>query len=203
MKKDKSTKPAVASAALEQILAGYDSLQAVVTELRNYPEFAEVSISTLFRWRSAETAGQGLPPRARRAVELLTPTERIEVSVPYHDAPLFLPLLVLEDALNIHAGQSLTKKFGFKLKQLKAKSGVDALTQLKHKKADLAFCFRHYRAASDSDFENCVRFCTYCEYDLDGVLLGAEADSLSRVHLRAIKFGYPAASAVGEFLESR
>jgi hypothetical protein len=198
-KQPKATAPA-APAALEQILSGYDSLQAVVSELRNYPEFAEVSVSTLFRWRSAEAAGEGLPPRARRAVQLLAPVERVEVSIPYHDAPLFLPLLVMEDELNMRVGEALTKKYGFKLKRLAAKSGVDALTQLKNNKADIAFCFRHFKAAAG--FDNCVRLCTYCEYDLDGVLMGVEADNLSRVHLREIKFGFPAASAVGEFLES-
>lgn len=161
-------------------------------DLRGFPRFPDITHVTLNRWLAAEKKGELLPERAQEAIELLSIPKLETLRIPFHDAPLALPLMIL-DALP-------DSQRTFKIERPDVSSGVEALEKLAGGHAEVAIAWRHARR-SEPARKRCARISEFVTYDLESVM-SEESARVVRVRsdLRTLKFGYPETSAVGEFL---
>lgn len=169
----------------------YLTLRTMADHLRRFDGFADVSHVTLSRWLKTEERNRPLPHRAQAAIQRLAvpPLERLRI--PFHDSPSALPVMMLTVQAE---GQRAVE-----VEKVPVSSGLEALKKVSDGAADIAIAYRHASPHAGAKSE---RLCGFVAYHLEGFYIEKDGWSIrSHADLQKVKFGFPAASAVGEFLD--
>src|SRR5262245_40132099 len=91
----------------------FGTLDAVAQALREFPQFDRVNRSTIQRWRKLEqdlrngrSRSKSAQARIRRAAQLLLGrSQQRHLRVPYYEAPLFVPVMLVQEPTRAYGAQ--------------------------------------------------------------------------------------------------
>jgi len=155
-----SEREAVA-AQLEETIGRFGSLQQMTEELRRHPQFADLTRSTIFRWKTHPAK------RTKTALAILNATRVVEMrTVPFAivDSILSLAPLELVSRDNSHK-RSFYKRFGAYLENVECENGGQARELLRSRSVDFAV-FSPHRGMDDRGL---VRLCNLSSAPLVGI----------------------------------